>query len=62
MRCFLDGNDAVDSFDVECGNNAEYSITLNVCQQHLEESEKLGYGFEEKYGATIEKINNERWF
>jgi hypothetical protein len=61
IKCFLDGNEAVDSFEVECGNNAEYTIMLNVCEKHADESDKLGYGFDEKYGKEIEKLNNERW-
>ena len=60
-QCSLCHREADDSIDVECGNNAEYSITLNLCAEHLKESETLGYGFDQKYGAEIEKMNNERW-
>lgn len=47
--------------EVECGNNAEYSIVINLCDEHLKEEESTGYAFEEKYGARIEQMNNERW-
>jgi len=62
MICSFCKNEAVDSMDVECGNNAEYSITVNLCKKHLKESDATGYKFEEKYGARIEQMNNERWY
>lgn len=46
--------------EFEVGNNAEYQISVDLCQAHLEEEEKTGYAFEEKYGADLEKILNER--
>jgi hypothetical protein len=61
MTCSLCEKIAVDSFEVECGNNAEYSIQLNVCEEHLKESENMGYGFDEKYGLEFEKILAEKW-
>ena len=60
MKCFLDDNEAVDSFDVESGNNAEIPVTLEVCQKHFDESEKMGYGFEQKYGKEILVLAYER--
>lgn len=62
MKCSLCICEAIDSFSVECGNNAEYSIELNVCDSHLKESERLGYNFEEKYRKEIELMNNERFY
>lgn len=62
MKCSLCGQPAIDSWEVECGNNAEYSIVLNVCEEHLKESEDLGYGFDEKHGGKFEKILAERWY
>lgn len=62
MKCFLDDNEAVDSLEFECGNNVEYSITANLCQFHFEEQEKLGYGFEEKYGLKIEELLHSKWY
>jgi hypothetical protein len=62
MKCSFDDNEAEDSFEVECGNNAEYCITLNLCRTHLRESDDLGHAFEEKYGKEIEKILNERFY
>jgi hypothetical protein len=56
MKCSLCKKEAIDSTDVECGNNAEYSITLNLCHSHCHEYEKLGYEFEEKYGKEIQCI------
>ncbi len=61
MTCSLCEKDAIDSFEVECGNNAEYSIELNVCEEHLKENEDLGYKFDEKYGAKFEEILYEGW-
>lgn len=59
-NCFLDQKEAVDSFDVEAGNNAEIPVTLNVCEEHLKEADILGYRFDQKYGREIEKLANER--
>lgn len=60
MKCFLDNNEAVDSFDIETGNNAEVGVTLHCCQIHMDEADKLGYEFEQKYYMEIEKLANER--
>lgn len=55
-KCFLDDKEAVDSFNVEVGNDYEILVPLNVCQDHLNESEQLGDEFDKKYGAQIEKL------
>jgi replication-associated recombination protein RarA len=60
-KCSFCVKESVDSMSVECGNNAEYSITVYLCDDHLKESEELGYKFDEKYGDKIEKMNNERF-
>lgn len=62
MRCSLCGSYAIDSINVECGNNAEYLISLRLCEDHFKEQEDLGYKFDEKYGAKIERILSERWY
>ncbi len=59
--CSFCPKEAEDSLEVECGNNAEYSIELNLCAEHLKEQEKTGYAFEQKYGKEIEELNNQRW-
>mgnify|MGYP007031191476 CR=1 FL=1 len=61
-KCSFCESEAVDSMVVECGNNAEYSIEINLCESHLKEEEATGYKFEEKYGDRIEQMNNERWY
>ena len=60
-KCSFCKSDAIDSMDVECGNNAEYSITVNLCDVHAKEADELDYKFNEKYGAIIEQMNNERF-
>lgn len=62
MNCSFCNSEAVDSVEVECGNNAEYSIEIKLCETHLKEQEETGYKFEEKYGARIEQMNNARWY
>jgi hypothetical protein len=62
MRCSLCSRESIDSFEIECGNNAEYAIEIYLCQKHLLESETLGYAFEEKYGKEFETILNDRIF
>ena len=61
MKCSLCNSEAVDSIEVECGNNAEYAISLNLCEAHLNESQETGYAFEEKYGRQIELLLSERF-
>lgn len=60
MKCSLCNSDATDSIEVECGNNAEYSLVLDLCEEHWKEQEELGYKFDEKYGGKIELLHNER--
>lgn len=61
IKCSFCEGEAIDGMEVECGNNAEYSITIDLCESHSQEQERLGYKFEEKYGKRIEEMNNERW-
>jgi hypothetical protein len=46
---------AEDSIEVECGNNAENSVTLPLCEAHLQEAEDTGYDFQCKYAEKIEE-------
>lgn len=62
MKCSLCGETSIDSIDVETGNNAEYCINVELCQLHLDESDKLGYYFESKYGKELNDILNNRYF
>ena len=53
--CFLCKHTrADDSVEVECGNNAENSVQLDMCEAHMKEFDDLGYTFQEKYGQQIE--------
>jgi len=45
---------AEDAIEFECGNNAENSIQLWLCEAHLKEAEDTGYDFQEKYADKIE--------
>lgn len=54
-KCELCPKEASDSMDFETGNNAEMAVTINLCQDHLDEQEKTGYEFEKKYYTQIEE-------
>ncbi len=53
MKCSLCKEEAIDSMDFESGNNAEIPVTINLCEKHLQEADKLGYRFEQKYANEI---------
>jgi hypothetical protein len=55
MTCLLCKKDAVDSMTVETGNNAEMAVEVDLCREHFEEQEQIGYEFESKYYAKIEE-------
>lgn len=60
VECELCPREASDSVDFETGNNAEMAVTIPLCNVHLEELEKTGYAFEEKYYKQIEEAAWER--
>lgn len=60
-ECDLCNCEAEDSMDFETGNNAEYSVTVDLCADHLKEQEETGYAFEEKHRAKFESMLYERW-
>ncbi len=37
----------------EPAGNAEIPVTINLCEKHLQEADKLGYRFEQKYANEI---------
>jgi hypothetical protein len=53
-HCALCRNEAPDSIDLECGNNAENSVALWLCDAHYDEFEKDNYAFQDKYADKIE--------
>jgi hypothetical protein len=52
-KCELCQNKAVDELDFETGNNADYSVTLELCEDHLKECDATAGDFDEKYAAQI---------
>lgn len=61
-RCSLCKKEAEDCIEVECGNNAENTLILNLCKEHSEEQERIGSEFDKKYGHIIEAMNNVRGY
>lgn len=60
-NCQLCKEPAVGFLDFETGNNAEYGVTLSLCEAHCKEAEDIGYAFEEKYGQQILDALYETW-
>mgnify|MGYP001560935870 CR=1 FL=1 len=60
-NCELCKNKATDEMEFETGNNAEYAVTIPLCDDHLKELEDTGYDFETKYGEQIEEALCEKW-
>lgn len=54
MKCAICKNIAPDSIEIECGNNAENSVALWLCEPHLDEFEKDEWAFRDKYDDKIE--------
>ena len=46
---------AEDCIEIECGNNAENSVNLWLCESHLKEAEDDICSFSDKYGEKIEE-------
>ena len=61
MSCALCKQPDVDSLDFETGNNAEYSVSVRLCEGHMKEAEDAGYDFEEKYAEQILEELYESW-
>jgi hypothetical protein len=51
----------VESLEFEAGNNAEYQVSIPLCEGHLKEEEETGYDFREKYGEQIEAALVDHW-
>lgn len=45
---------AEDSIEFECGNNAENSVSVWLCEAHLKEAEESEYAFRDKYAEKLE--------
>jgi hypothetical protein len=52
---------SVESMEFEAGNNAEYVVSVPLCETHALEAEETGYDFREKYGEQIEEALCESW-
>lgn len=53
-HCSLCKEPAIESIEFECGNNAENSVAMYLCQNHLDEYDKDEYAFQSKYADKIE--------
>lgn len=53
-HCGLCKHEAVESIEFECGNNAENSVAMYLCENHLAEYDKDEYAFQDKYANQIE--------
>jgi hypothetical protein len=60
-KCELCEQPGVDSLEFETGNNAEYAVSVLLCEAHLKEAEDIGYDFEEKYAEQILECLYEHW-
>ena len=54
MKCSLCKEIAVDEREFEGGNNAEFSMTMQLCEVHFNEYEKDEWAFRDKYGEKID--------
>lgn len=61
MVCELCKQPDIDSLEFEAGNNAEYMVSIPLCEAHLKEEEETGYDFRKKYGEQIEEALYESW-
>ena len=53
-KCCLCRDRSVESFDTDAGNNAEISVTVNLCEEHWQEYEKDEDAFMDR---TAEKFD-----
>lgn len=54
MSCSLCKQPAVDSREFEGGNNAEFSMIMEMCETHFQEYEKDEFAFMDKYTSQID--------
>lgn len=59
-RCSVCKKHSVDSMEFEGGNNAEFSMIFEMCQEHWDEYEKDEYAFRDKYAELIDNECYER--
>ena len=45
---------ATDGIEIECGNNAENSVMLWLCEEHMAEFDNDEWAFRDKYSDKIE--------
>ncbi len=60
MSCALCKQPEVDRLEFEAGNNAEFPVSVPVCQAHWDECEKDEWAFRDKYGEKIDAMAYER--
>ena len=60
VKCGLCDNQAEDCLDFDAGNNAEIPVSVNLCEDHLKEEEKMGAYFQSKYGTQIDRLAYDR--
>lgn len=53
-KCAICKSPAEDSIEFECGNGAENSVDMYLCESHLAECEKDECAFQDKYAEKIE--------
>ena len=53
-RCTLCLDPMVDSFEMEGGDDANFSMTMNVCEFHLAKFNEDENAFASKYGEIID--------
>ena len=54
MNCSLCKQPSVDELAFEGGNNAELSMTMRLCEDHLKEYEKDEWLFRDKHAEKID--------
>lgn len=54
MTCSLCKQPEVDSVEFEGGNNAEFSMTMRLCESHFTEYEKDELAFRDKHSELID--------
>ena len=52
-KCGMCPKLAIEEFEFETGNGANYQTTIPLCEDHAKELEDTGYDFEEKYAEQI---------
>lgn len=61
IQCSLnDKRQAVDSYPVWTGNNAQIKIQAHLCRVHVDELDSMGMDFDIKYSQQFMKIASEQ--